>query len=316
MRSSARSALALGLALTLASGCASHPTSITGPAPGNSQDQAQVLLALAAVPDLIETGESLGSFGPAPARSLVVTDSMPSILLLARRVARTEERLAFAWSDSDSLGRPRRAEVTIHRTLHGTFERTLDSTGVIDLHPHTVSKPLGDLWTRVVRLERAHGGWNVTAVSGVAILSVDHEMECAFCGLANIRKVTLRTGLGDVAVIEDPLAPLALDALPTVPLGGDVTLTVETTADDDVVGLGYLHPAHFVPGEAGHVYTLHWRVPAHLGIAQPGVSVLAHGAVFSDLPYDSAVWFLPLRVRAVGTPPPPGAGPENLHAAR
>ena len=214
----------------------------------------------------------------------------------------------FAFSDSDSAGRPTRADVTIRKYLAGTFNIAFDQTPGDSMPFDSVGivhTPLHDLWERRVLLRRVHfptasgDEWKVAAISGAKVTSYDPASSTsgnlAF-GSTRIVKLRIQSSSGDTT-INDPLKYFFLRRVPAFAPGEDVTFTVTTLTNTDVVVLlrnGFRRRFH---NNGDDTYTIFWRTSPEDGLHHIGMNALSNGTLFDDqAPYDSEAWLFPYRV--------------------
>jgi hypothetical protein len=296
-----RFAFALPLAVALLAGCGrgTDPLAPPGDSSPASEEQA-VSDELARHPEIVEDGvsdsdEQTQIGGTSSAQTGLEAAIRP--LFFWRRITGVERRFEFAFSDSDSTGRPTSAVVTVHKVLSGSFNIVAgDSTGEGEpTEGHVVRKRLRDHWVRRILLKRVplensdRLVWRIVASSGVRVTSQD----------ADTRIESLRIQATDLdTTITNPLAFQWLRRIPRLDPGSEVTLTVTTRAPDDVVILyarGGRRPFH---ANGDNTYTGMWRVPLDRGIHHAGVNALARTTLFDDeAPYDSQAWILPYVVK-------------------
>jgi hypothetical protein len=318
-----RTPLTLGLALLLAAGTLSgcgNKSALTGPAPsdgatGASMEQAAVAATLAATPELIDdavfedpTQVAIG--GGAPGALAAIRP-----LRFWRVINDVDRRFEFAFSDSDSTGRPTTARVTVHRFMSGSFNILHSLSAGLDAAPDTdsvavVRKPLADHGVRHLLLKRVplgnsgETGWRVAATSGVRITSFDPRSTRPSLAYGATRIVSLRVQADGLdTTITDPLALFRLRAVIALQPTGEVTLTATTEATDDIVVLLWRGLRFRFANNGDHTYTGKWKAPLMRGVGHVGVNALAHGTLFDDVaPYDSQAWVLPFRVRPTELP--------------
>ncbi len=304
--------LTLALAAALLSGCGKTGTPLSPASTGNgaAADQAQISDAMAGTPQLIEDGvyespdqTTLGAGGTPGATALIHP------LRYWRHITDVRRTFEFTFSDTDSTGRPTKALVTIRKVMRGTFNILTDLAPDDSLPPDSatigrVRKPLADLWVRHVLLRRVRDGgsgdpqWKVAGISGVEVTSFDPRTTAAAPAFGDTRIVKLRiqSASGD-ATIEDPLRPLVLRSLPIFDAGEDMTLTVTTLRNDDVVVLVRPGDHRRFHNNGDDTYTLFWHASLEAGVRHVGVNALSNGTLFDDAkPYDSQTWILPYRV--------------------
>lgn len=305
----------LAILIVLASGCGKNHNNVIAPdgstpSGGAAMEQAQISSAMARTPELIEDGlsesaeeASLGADGPAGSAALLHP------LHYWRRIDSVSRTFEFAFSDSDSTGRPTRALVTIRKVLRGSFNILNDDAPRDSVRPdtsttHVVRKRLADLWERHVLLRRvrsigdpARTEWKVAAVSGVKITSFHGDAASPAFGVTRLVKLRIQSASGDT-VISDPLALFRLRAIPGFHAGEDVTLTATTLRNDDVVVLIRAADRRRFHNNGDNTYTIFWRASPQTGAHHVGVNALSRGTLFDDAaPYDSQSWLFPYLVK-------------------
>jgi hypothetical protein len=295
--------------------------------------QARVASIMAGAPQVIEDRQFESS--EVATLGLGRTGALAAIspLRFWRTITHVERSYDFAFSDPDSLGKPRRAIVTVTKVLTGGFNiatavTTSDSIpadSVVIIH-----KPLDDHWVRKLVFIRVphpaecdstehHGrsvgssavadadtshddeDWRLVGTSGVQVTSND----------AQTRIVSLRvqaTGLD--TTLTDPLGLFRLRRVLRFEPGTALTLTVTTLRSDDlVVLLLHGHRVRFTNNGDG-TYTGSLQLPSEEDVddlRHIGVNAFSHGTLFDDqLPYDSQAWILPFMVK-------PNQMAEELH---
>lgn len=283
------------VAAGLLAGCSDNSTEPSGLAPTTQEpSQADLLDALVPAVGLIEEGlfadpmeTSLASSTPS-SQEAVASPIQP--LWFWRHITDVRRSYEFAYADSDSVGRPTTAIVTIHKRLFGTFNIVPDPENEDD--PRTViRKELRDHWVRRVRLRRVlrwdgdGERWRVAAVSGVKVTSRDATSEI----------VSLHVEAGAVdTVITEPLAFFNLRRILRFDEGAEVTLTVTTNRSDDVVLLYRAWHREKMTNNGDNTYTATFPAGDLEGWRHFGVNALSHGTLYDDeLPYDSRAWILP-----------------------
>jgi hypothetical protein len=311
-----RLAPTLPLLLALLAGCSTRGA-VNGPGnpgAGSSQDQAEVASVMASNPALVDddvsespeatsvstSGAEAGTAG----RFGTLTAIRP--LTFWREIRGVERTFEFAFSDTDTTGRPTTAVVIVHKRFRGTFN-ILVANDVPEGSPpesHVIHKPLADHWVRRLLLRRVRsttsdrGEWRIVATSGVKITSRGAE--------TRIQSLRVQSGPLDTT-ITDPLAFFRLRAILKLEPGADVTLTATTLRDDDVVLLYLRHHRERFHNNGDHTYTAVFPVPDLEGLHHVGVNALSHGTLFDDVaPYDSQSWIEPYLVHPIqiadGTP--------------
>ena len=292
MTSPSRIPIALLLLAGVLSGCGKNATK---PAAMNDAEQSAVVAELASTENsaILEDGlsdsEDPAGIGPAAPGAAAIRP-----LTFWRQLRASDRRFEFAFSDTDSTGRPTRAVVTIRTRLVGTFNvltgSSLESAAMPD--SARVRKALDDLRVRRVLLRRVPGThdsrvrWRVAATSGVQVSSSDHTTE--------IRSLRIESGALDTT-ITDPLAFVRMRNVLRLEPNSSVTLTVTTGRDDDLVILHRFGGRFLMAHDGTNTY----RATLQVGLFERsmhhfGVDALSHGTLFDDaLPYDSQRWILP-----------------------
>jgi hypothetical protein len=304
--------LVLAMAGASLAGCGkSNPTSSTGiPGGGGSAvDQAAVSGTLASTTPtfddgLMETDDeaSFTSSGPAGAMALIHP------VRYWRHITDVRRTFEFAFSDTDSTGRPTQADVHVRKYLAGQFvvefvNQPEDSSAFDSLG--RVRKPLHDLWERNVRLVRVNGKtasgdeWKVAAVSGAKCTSYDPatstDGSLAF-GQTRVVSLHVQTAGLDTTVT-DPLQFFYLRRIFAFTPGQNITLTATTLRNDDVVVLVRTGQRMRFTGNGDNTYTLNWTTSAEDGVHHFGVNAIARTALFDDqAAYDSQAWLFLYRV--------------------
>lgn len=281
-------------------------------------EEAQVSQSIAESPDIVEdnvfaaldetaVGTPQGSGLGAPS-----SEELIHPLRYWRHIRSIERRFEFAFSDSDSTGRPTRALVVIHRQLRGNFNIAVGDPPVMeadlpgeprDTTLDIIRKPLGDHWVRRVALERVrdaddgaaerrlHRPWRIVAASGVRITSTIEARPTRISSL-NLRSAGLDT------TITDPLALRRLHHILKFEPEAEVAITVTTERPDDVVVLMHRDRRFRMRPNGDNTYSGVWRAPLRVGFHHLGVNALAHDTLFDDqAPYSSQAWFLHYVVR-------------------
>ncbi len=294
MRSSLAPILAAALLAGTLAGCGS--SHVAAPQSSAGTDPAQVAAELARQQTVVDDGladsQDQTSMNTAPAGATALIQP----LTYWRTILSVDRTFEFAFSDTDSTGRPTTAVVTIKKRLDGRFNILAgvpgsDSTG-IDSALRVVHKPLEDHWVRRVLLKRVavpedeEVRWRVAATSGVKVTSKD----------ATTHIVSLRVQDGALdTTITDPLAFFRLRRILKLQAGTDVTLTVTTERHDDVVVLMHRDRRFRFHNNGDDTYTGVWHVGLFAdGLRHVGVNAFSNGTLFDDqAPYDSQEWILP-----------------------
>lgn len=293
-----RSTLALTLALALAAGTLAGcgKDNPGAPAPSSqSADQAEVAAEVARQPSVVEDAlaespDQTSLEGPSGAAALIHP------LTYWRTITDVDRWFVFAFADTDSTGRPTSAIVTINKALRGRFNILVGEPGTdgtpLDSALHVIHKPLADHWVRRVLLKRvreaaeARARWRVAATSGVKVTSRN----------ATTHILSLRIQAGPLdTLITDPLALFRLRRVLKIQPETEVTLTVTTERNDDVVVLMHRERRFRFHNNGDNTYTGVWRSGLFAeGVRHFGVNALSHGTLFDDqAPYDSQAWILP-----------------------
>ena len=324
--------LLAALAAALLSGCGKkNPTALNGVS-SSGTDQAAVTGAVAATTNLVDDGlmeandQALFSAAPPGAASAVRP------LRYWRRITDVRRSFSFAFSDTDTTGRPTRAVVTVHKELSGTFNLVFDATPADTMLFDTVGvvhKPLSDLWVRQILLRRVHrmpdgdmvlgsgpedgddhdGGdgdghrhfrdeWKVAGISGVDVRSFNPLAagpQPAF-GVTQIKSLRVQTATLDTT-ITDPLQFIMLRRIHIFAPSEDVMLTATTASKTDVVVLVRTGLRRRFHNNGDNTYTLTWHTSPEDGLHHFGVNALSNGTLFDDQsPYDSDAWIFPYAI--------------------
>lgn len=308
MKSTVLGAFAFLATVGLISGCG-VANKLGGDGGQNSQEVGQVSGAMAEDLALVEDGlfEDEGVTAAAVSRGGVASEATVRPFRFWRHITRADRHFEFAFSDTDSTGRPSIAVVTVQKDLLGTFNLVAgdsgaggegDSSGM-----RLIRKPLADRWVRRVLLHRearadseaSHGDrwkWRVVASSAVKVSSI-------IPNAPETHIVSVRIQCGDRdTILTDPLGMLWRQRLPSFPVGSQVTITVATERSDDVVLLLH-HDRRFRLEPLGeNLYRGVWTVPAHEGIQHVGINAFARGTLFDDAaPYSSQAWLWAYGIR-------------------
>lgn len=294
--------LALLLACGLLAGCGKNPSDLIAPtsgATGGANEPAQVSQALASEPQLVDDGQ----FESADQTRIDAPAGMAAAinpLYFFRNITSVDRQFEFAFSDTDSTGRPRTALVTVHKYLRGTFNIVTGprmEPGVSDSSQLVmVRKPLADHWVRHLLLRRvplaaadpSGPRWRIAAASGVDVTSRG--------ATTHVLKLEIKTASRDT-VIEDPLALFRLRSVLKLDPAEEVRLIVTTERSNDVVVLVRAGLRARFLNNGDNTYTLVWHAPPVAGLFHVGVNALSNGTLFDDqAPYDSQAWIVPFVV--------------------
>jgi len=306
----------LAVLIVAAVGCSKNTNKVIAPdgstpsGGGAAAEQAQISSVLAQTPELVDDGlaesseqASLGTDGLTGAAALLHP------LHYWRRIESVNRTFEFAFTDTDSTGRPTRALVTIRKVLRGSFNILNDDAPGDSIPPdtsttHVVHKRLADLWERNVLLRRVHAAedptrtvWKVAAVSGVKITSFHGQDALPTFGVTRVVRLRIQSASGDTT-INDPLALFRLRSIPGFQAGENVTLTATTLRNDDVVVLVRAGDRRRFHNNGDNTYTIFWRASPETGAHHVGVNALSRGTLFDDAaPYDSQTWLFPYLVK-------------------
>lgn len=283
----------LPLSLLLLAGCGKSG-GMMAPQTGASSDAATATQEVARHPELVEDGMYASAI-QAPAGSTSPSGSLAAIqpLFFWRHIDRVERTFQFAFSDTDSLGRPATAVVTVMKRLSGTFNVVAE--GASPDEGRVVQKPLVDHWVRRLLLKRVADDdsrpWRIAATSGVKVTSQN--------AVTRLQSLRVQSGTLDTT-ITDPLAFFRLRRILRLDAGTEITLTATTLANDDVVVLYAGDRRVRFLGHGDGTYTLTWKSDATDGVRHFGVDALSHGSLYDDqAPYDSQAWILPYMAGAM-----------------
>jgi len=278
-------------------GCGkSSPMGATSADPGAvPNDQAQVTQTVAAEPQLVDDGL-------ADSADPTTIDSAPGFAAVQpitwwRNITHVDRTFEFAFSDPDTAGRPTTAVVTIRKVLTGRFNVLIGLPGTdgtaMDSTREVIHKPLEDHWVRKLMLKRVRLAgedhdpiWRIVAATGVKVTSKG----------ATTNIVSLRVQDGGLdTTITDPLAFQRLRRIVHLVPDTQVTLTVTTGRNDDVVFLRHAERRFRFHNNGDNTYTGVWRTGVFWGgIHHFGVNAFSNGTLFDDqAPYDSQAWLFP-----------------------
>ena len=287
--------LALLVAIAALTSCSKSPGAPTGAT--GSTDQTLATSVMTANPNLVtddvfSATASTAAFG---ARANGMSDPAAAIMprYFWRTISSSTRTITFAFSDSDSTGRPRQADAVVTRHMLGTFNvlKAMPGDSMAFDSAHVVHKNLDDTWVRHLHLVRqasgdsGHTEWRVVKVSGALVTSAG----------ATTQIQSLRVQGGGVdTTITDPLQYWTLAHTFAFAAGDSITLTVTTNHTDDVV-VGYWHDSRERfrnNGDGTYTRVLHIH-DGDSGYRWCGVNALSHGTLFDDvLPYDSNAWIM------------------------
>lgn len=297
MRTHLALTLALGLAAAMLAGCGKN--NVTPPGGSASNDQAAAAAAVAREPGVVDDGlsdspDQTSLNAPAGAAALI------NPLTYWRTITHVDRTFEFAFSDTDSTGKPTTAIVTIRKTLTGRFNILAGVPGTdgtpIDSTVKIVHKPLEDHWVRRILLKRVRvvdsdeddpdAIWHVAATSGVKVTSRDATV--------HIESLRIQAGAMDTT-ITDPLAFFRIRRVLQFMPDEMVTLTVTTDDTSNVVVLMHHDRRFRFHNNGDKTFTGVWRSGLFIaGFHHFGVNALSNGTLFDDTaPYDSQAWILP-----------------------
>jgi hypothetical protein len=324
--------LTLLLGLAMLSGCSQKNSAVTAPssgASGTAMDRAQASAAIAQAPEVVEDG----AFELSDPMSMAGSSSQFAAIRPFRwwrRINSVERSFEFAFSDTDSTGRPRRAVVTVHKHLMGTFNilagQPATEAAAGDTMPpdtlHIIRKPLDDQWVRRLLLRRFspnhpdsdeeedgdkgdgmaaggtdgmhHGGRDSVRWRLIATSGVKVTSKDATTHIVSVR---VQAGDKDTT-ITDPLSFWRLRRIVAVSPMDSVRITVTTERSDDVVVLFSHWARRRFHNNGDNTYTGVWRAPFFAGVGHIGVNAFSNGTLFDDAAaYDSQAWILPYVIR-------------------
>ena len=317
--------LLAALAAALVSGCGKkNPTAASGTVGSSGTDQASVSGTVAATTSLVDDGLMEANDQALFSATNPNATSAIRPLRYWRRITNVRRSFEFAFSDTDTTGRPTRAVVTVHKELSGTFNVAFDATPADTMQFDTlgvVHKPLHDLWVRKILLRRVHNmpdgemvvgsgpedgndgehedEWKVAGISGASVRSfnpLSAQPQPDF-GVTKIQSLHIQSVSVDT-VITDPLQFFLLRRIHEFGPAEDVTLTATTSSNSDVVVLVRVGMRRFFHNNGDNTYTLVWRTSAEDGLHHFGVNAIARSALFDDqAPYDSDAWIFPYAIR-------------------
>jgi hypothetical protein len=137
------------------------------------------------------------------------------------------------------------------------------------------------------RGNRNRGRWELVAVSGIQIRSVNNGVD--------ITSLRFEAPGLDIT-IDDPLALHPVGSLPLLAPGTEVTITATTGSSDDIVLLLSRDRRIRLRSNGGNTHTGTVIVPPSGGPEHFGVNALSHETLHDDTaPYASESWLLPVR---------------------
>lgn len=213
-------------------------------------------------------------------------------LFFFRHINHVSRSFEFAFSDTDSTGLPRRALVTIHKQLTGTFNLTvIDSTVPDSRHRVLIRKPLVEHWIRRVALQRVHINnvgdirWRLVGTSGVKVTARDAATQ--------IVSLRIQTGVLDTTIV-NPLEIFRLRQVLQLGADAQVNLTVTTLRNDDVVVFYRLGDRFRMHNNGDNTYSATFQNGEFRGTRHLGVRAFSNDSIFDDAaPYDAQAWGLP-----------------------
>src|SRR5215831_12096474 len=150
----------LALAVALVAGCGKSGSTMSPTAGGNtgSVDQIQVDEALAAHPEVLDDGglssdPTQTSIGNDSGTGTASIETPIQPLFFWRHITRMDRSFEFAFSDTDSTGRPTRAVITVLRDFGGQFNIVVGDSNSFG-GGNVIHKPLVDHWVRRIELRR------------------------------------------------------------------------------------------------------------------------------------------------------------------
>jgi hypothetical protein len=206
----------------------------------------------------------------------------------------------YQFTARDSAGRPTLAHVTVHRHFTGTFhvawtEVVPSTAGTDSLVPHQNQRPFADHWSRQLWFARMgtdsthEHPWRLVASSGVSVTSETGDAGAQ----PAIQSVRVQAGAADTT-FTDPAAAITWHKLWCLPTGSPVTVTVTTTAPDDIVVLMDHDSRLLMTANGDNTYTATCDAPAFAGLKHFGVNALSHGTLFDPAGgYHSNAWMYP-----------------------
>jgi hypothetical protein len=292
--------LALLLVAGMLSGCGNSTQSVDPTT--SSQDRAEITTEMAQQSEVMEDGVSddPGEINVAEDASFGVgAEAAIRPLTFWREFRFRDRRFEFAFSDSDSTGRPTRALVTVSTRLRGRLhilagppptagEAIRDSLSQI-------IKPFDEMRVRRVLLVRvrtendARVRWRVAACSPVEVSSSGNTV--------NIASIRLQSGDVDVT-FSDPQALVRFRNVLRLDPNAEAHLTVTTGNSDDIVVLHHAGLRVRLVNNGDNTYSGNLPVGLFLRrLRHFGIDVMSRGTLFDDAsPYDSERWVLPFLI--------------------
>lgn len=302
----ARSTRYLPAALLIAAlaGCGGK---VAAPTNSGNSEELNVTRSLTATADLLDDGlysDPTSTSVSATATRGGGTSSLESAItprFFWRTIFSAVPHFTIVFTDSDSIGRPRQADVMVTRRVLGQFnilKASSSDPAVLD-SANVIHKPIDDIWVRHLRLRRfvmpgEANVWRVVAASGIQVGTQG--------GSTSITSVRIQAN-GVDSTVTDPLQLFPILHCFQFAPGDSIMLTATTPRTDDVL-LAYWHDHRERfrnNGDGTYSFTLH---PADVsGFRYFGVNALSHGTLFDDaIAYDSMAWILHC---FIGTPEHP-----------
>lgn len=264
-------------------------------------DQSQIVTTVGAESQLIDDDLVESSDPTALAPTLPGAQTSGATAIEPRRFWRTitsaSRSFEFAFSDTDSTGRPTTAVVTIHRHFLGTFNVVPAGADSTPDYNNIIHKPLDDQWVRKVRFRRTRDWdddrdiWRIAAVTGVDVTSKNATTQ--------IQSLRLQSTALDTT-ITDPLAFFKLRNVLRFAAGDSVTITATTGRNDDVALLYARDRRIRMKNNGDNTYTTVLHIGYLDGWRHFAVNALSHGTLYDDtLPYDSKAWIFPYAVSSM-----------------
>ena len=292
----------LGVIAALAAGCGSKsPTSPTF----GSNDQTEVAATLASAPTLVddslaessnhvaasalraEAGGFAMASGPGGPHALTAAIVPYQWWQVITRLSRT---WTFAFSDTDSTGRPATCIATLHKHMLGSLVIVPVSDTLT-----RVTKPLDKTLVRMAMLKRLLIGgvrsWRIVEVTGALVTTPAPN------NTTTIQSIRLQSSSGVDTTVTDPLQFFSLRHVIRFATSDSVTLTVTTTRTDDAVFIHRWDWRHRLHNNLDGTYTISWVTSPWSGWRHFGIQALSHASLYDDTaPVDQEAWHLPFRV--------------------
>ena len=289
-------------AIAVLAGCGSSPN---GPGSMQSAEQASVTSTMVTQTSFMDDGmydsttmPPLTSAHPVTPGGFAVQSPIDP-LDYWRTFTHVTTWYSFAFSDTDSTGRPRWARVTVNRHLLGRFNilQSLPGDSATGDSMNVIHKPMDEMWVRNLLLHRFQGDsagagpdWRLVGASGVKVSQIG-----AMTHILSLRIQSQNTGVD--TTITDPSRCFFLHWILRFSANDRITVTANTGNATDICVLHKFDHRFRMKNNGDGTFTIGWRTGDWSGWRHFGVNAFSHGTLFDDTaPYDSQTWFIPYTV--------------------